>query len=273
LTRANLGDIGCFLLDMDGTIYLGRQLLPGADRFLAILGELGREYFFLTNNSSRDKLAYVEKLESMGIAVAPERVVTSGEATALYLQKAKPGAKLFLLGTEALARELVSHGFSLVTKKENPDYVVLGFDTTLTYQKLWDACDLIRDGVEFIATHPDFNCPLEGGKYMPDAGAMAAFIQASTGRTPKVIGKPHREIVDAVLSRTQVPRERTAMVGDRLYTDIALAQDAGLTGILVLSGESGPRDLAESPYRPDYVFPSVAELGAALLAGEEREDG
>ena len=192
-----------------------------------------------------------------------------GEATALYLQ-AKPGAKLFLLGTE-MARELVSHGFSLVTKKENPDYVVLGFDTTLTYQKLWDACDLIRDGVEFIATHPDFNCPLEGGKYMPDAGAMAAFIQASTGRTPKVIGKPHREIVDAVLSRTQVPRERTAMVGDRLYTDIALAQDAGLTGILVLSGESGPRGLTV-PYRPDYVFPSVASWALPCWQGRRGMD-
>lgn len=259
-----LQDIKCFILDMDGTIYLGNQLLPGADEFLATLSRLNKEYFFLTNNSSRDKLAYVEKLKNMGISVAPEKVITSGEATALYLKAVKPQAKLFLLGTEALAQEFSRHGFSLVTKTENPDYVVLGFDTTLTYQKLWDACDLLRQGVEYIATHPDFNCPLEGGRYMPDAGAMAAFIEASTGRVPKVIGKPHREIVDVVLARAGTPRGLTAVVGDRLYTDIAMGQEAGLVSILVLSGETQAGDLSESPFQPDYVFPSVAELASAL---------
>lgn len=264
-----LKDIACFLLDLDGTIYLGHQLLPGADRFVDILNQLNREYYFLTNNSSRDKQAYVNKLDQLGIQVAPHRVITSGEATAIYLKTIQPGAKLFLLGTEALAQEFSRQGFALVQKTEAPDYVVLGFDTTLTYLKLWDACDLVREGVEYIATHPDYNCPLEGGKYMPDAGAMAAFIEASTGRTPKVIGKPHREIVDAVLSRTQVQREAMAMVGDRLYTDIALARDAGLTGILVLSGESSRQEAATSQFRPDYIFASVAELGEALLQGEE----
>lgn len=259
-----LKDIACFLLDMDGTVYLGDQLIPGADRFLALLTRLNKKYFFLTNNSSRDKLSYVDKLMKLGIQVAPESVITSGEATAIYLQGRMPGARLFLLGTEILAREFLQHGFTLVEKTGNPDYVVLGFDTTLTYQKLWDACDLVREGVEYIATHPDFNCPLEGGKYMPDAGAMAAFIEASTGRRPKVIGKPYGEIVDAVLTRTTIPRSEMAMVGDRLYTDIALAQDAGLTGILVLSGESQKEDLAISPFLPDYVFASVAELGATL---------
>ena len=270
MTRA-LTDIACFLLDLDGTIYLGNQLLPGADRFIDILNRQDREFFFLTNNSSRDKLAYVKKLDRLGIPVAPEQVITSGEATALYLKAIQPGAKLFLLGTEALAREFARQGFALVQKTETPDYVVLGFDTTLTYQKLWDACDLVREGVEYIATHPDFNCPLEGGKYMPDAGAMAAFIEASTGRVPKVIGKPHREIVDAVLIRIQVPREATAMVGDRLFTDIAMARDAGLTGILVLSGESTRQDAETSQFRPHYIFSSVAELGEALLQGEKGE--
>lgn len=259
-----LREITCLLLDMDGTIYLGNELVPGADEFLGVLRKTGREYFFLTNNSSRDKGTYVQKLSRLGIEAETDQVITSGEATAIYLRTLNPGAKLFLLGTEYLAREFISHGFCLVGRQDNPDYVVLGFDTTLTYQKLWDACDLVRAGVDYVATHPDFNCPLEGGKYMPDAGAMIAFIEASTGRHPKVIGKPNREIIDAVLSRTQSGREHTAMVGDRLYTDIAMGRQAGLTSILVLSGETGREDLAGADYQPDYIFPSVRELGAAL---------
>lgn len=259
-----LGKIECFLLDMDGTIYLGNQLIDGAAHFLEVLRQQGKEYFFLTNNSSRDKLAYVDKLEKLGIAADPVQVITSGEATAIYLNTIKPGAKLFLLGTDTLAAEFARHGFALVGKADNPDYVVLGFDTTLTYKKLWEACDLIRDGVDYIATHPDINCPLEGGRYMPDTGAMIAFIQAATGCVPRVIGKPNREIIDAVLTRTRAARQYTAMVGDRLYTDIAMGQKAGLTSILVLSGETKREDLEGSQFQPDYVFASVGELAARL---------
>jgi NagD protein len=262
---AMLRDIKCFLLDMDGTIYLGNKLIPGADMFLDTLRSMNLDYFFLTNNSSKDNFAYVDKLRSMGITLCPSQVITSGEATAIYLKARMPGAKLFLLGTEILGREFIQHGFELVGKNDKPDFVVLGFDTTLTYQKLWDACDLIRDGVEYIATHPDLNCPLEGGKYMPDTGAMMAFIEASTGRTPKIIGKPNREIVDAVLTMTNHSKEQIAIVGDRLYTDIAMGQNSGLTSILVLSGETRREDLAESEFRPDYVFDSVVQLAAELV--------
>lgn len=259
-----LRKIRCFLLDMDGTIYLGNSLLPGAREFISLLADRGLEYIFLTNNSSRDKGAYVEKLAAMGIKARSDQVLTSGEATAIYLQGIKPGAKVFLLGTPSLAREFAAHGLQLVTPKQSPDYVVVGFDTTLDYQKLWDACDLIREGTEYVATHPDLNCPLEGGKYMPDAGSIIAFIEASTGRRPKVIGKPNREIVEAALTRTRVRPGEIAIVGDRLYTDIAMGIDAGLETVLVLSGESKEEDLAETPFLPDYVFKSVAELAAAL---------
>lgn len=259
-----LKNIRCFLLDMDGTIYLGESLLPGARTFISLLAERGIEYIFLTNNSSRDKGAYVEKLAAMGIKVGRDQVLTSGEATAIYLQGLKAGAKVFLLGTPALAREFAAHGLQLVTGQENPDYVVVGFDTTLDYQKLWDACDLIREGKEYVATHPDLNCPLEGGRYMPDAGSIIAFIEASTGCRPKVIGKPHREIVEAAFTRTNVRPQEIAIVGDRLYTDIAMGIDAGLNTILVLSGESKEEDLADTPFSPDYVFNSVRELAAAL---------
>ncbi len=259
-----LQHIRCFLLDMDGTIYLGNKLLPGAGELISVLRRLGIEFLFLTNNSSRDKQAYVEKLAALGIGVRRNQVLTSGEATAIYLQGIKPGAKVFLLGTPTLAQEFAAHGFQLVSRAGDPDYVVLGFDTTLTYQKLWDASDLIRAGTEYVATHPDFNCPLEGGKYMPDAGAMIAFIEASTGRRPKVIGKPNREIVEAALTWTRVGREEIAMVGDRLYTDIAMGKEAGLTSILVLSGETRQEDLERSQFRPDYVFASVGQLAEAL---------
>ncbi|MTI94310.1 MAG: HAD-IIA family hydrolase [Firmicutes bacterium] len=256
--------IECFLLDMDGTIYLGDELIPGAREFITTLRERGTNYIFLTNNSSRDRSAYLSKLNKLGVPAEPRQVVTSGEATALYLDEQCPGAKVYLLGTPQLANEFSKRGFKLVTKDQSPDYVVLGFDTTLTYQKLWDACDLVRAGTPYIATHPDFNCPLPGGKYMPDTGAMIAFIEAATGKKPKVIGKPNREIVDIVLTRVTCPREQVAVVGDRLYTDIAMGQAAEITSILVLSGEATATDLSRSPHQPDFVFPSIAELAAEL---------
>lgn len=268
-----LAEIRCFLLDLDGTVYLGDRLIPGAREFIDALRRLGRRYCFLTNNSSRSKAAYVDKLTRLGIAVEPGQVMTSGEATALYLKARQPGARIFLLGTEDLAREFVQHGFALVDKAGQPDWVVLGFDTTLTYRKLWDACDLIRQGVGYIATHPDFNCPLPGGRYMPDAGAIIAFIEASTGHRPKVIGKPNAEIIEAALALTQTPPGYSAMVGDRLYTDVAMARRAGLVSVLVLSGETRAEDLAGTPDRPDYVFPSVRELGLALERESRGEQG
>lgn len=265
---SSLERIRCFLLDMDGTIYLGNRLLPGAAEFISVLRRQGLDFLFLTNNSSRDKQAYVDKLAALGIMAGRDRVLTSGEATAIYLQRVRPGARIFLLGTLALAREFAAQGFQLVSKADRPDYVVLGFDTTLTYQKLWDACDLIREGTEYVATHPDFNCPLEGGRYMPDAGAIIAFIEASTGRRPKVIGKPNREIVEAALTRTHAAKEETAIVGDRLYTDIAMGLEAGLTSILVLSGETRQEDLAGSQFRPNFIFASVGQLAEALNRGD-----
>jgi len=252
---------------MDGTIYLGSQLIPGADGFLDVLTKNNLDFFFLTNNSSKDKMAYVDKLSRLGITVKATQVITSGEAAATYLRNKKPGAKVFLLGTESLGREFQQHGLQLVATDDNPDFVVLGFDTTLTYQKLWDACTLVRDGVEYVATHPDLNCPLEGGKYMPDTGSMIAFIEASTGRRPKVIGKPNKEILEAVLARTKYRWEQIAIIGDRLYTDIAMGHEFGLTTILVLSGESKQKDLIGSSFQPNYVFNSVAQLAKALDNG------
>jgi len=260
-------DIECFLLDMDGTLYLGDKLIEGAWEFLQILEEQGKQAIFLTNNSSKNKYNYHRKLAKMGIKADPENIFTSGEATAIYINKEKPGAKIFLLGTPLLEEEFKFWGFELV-HETTPDYVVLGFDTTLTYEKLWKACDFIRQGVKFIATHPDYNCPIGAGKYMPDTGAMIKFIEASTGKTPLTIGKPSPYIVESLREKYQISHDSMAMVGDRLYTDIELGCKTGLTTVLVLSGETSLEQYRTSKVQATYVFSSVKELGQTLLEAE-----
>jgi HAD superfamily hydrolase (TIGR01457 family) len=245
-----------FLLDMDGTFYLGNRLLEGALDFINILGRQKKEYLFLTNNSSKQGREYAEKISRLGLPIDEESVLTSGEATALHLKKDHPGASIFLVGTPSLEDEFCQHGFRLVQK--DPQFLVLGFDTTLTYQKLWALCDFVRAGITYIATHPDFNCPTEQG-YMPDVGAMIAFVTAATGRQPDlVVGKPNRLIVDAAAIKMKLPVEQLAMIGDRLYTDIALGRASGIPTVLVLSGETKKVDLKNSKFKPDYIFNNLA---------------
>lgn len=246
---------------MDGTIYLGDELIEGSKEFLETLKDKGKRYIFLTNNSSKNKQSYVEKLNKLGIDASEEEVFTSGEATTMYLSKLKPGARIYLLGTPALEEEFERTGFILEKERyKDIDYVVLGFDTTLTYEKLWAACEYISEGVEYIATHPDFNCPLPNEKFMPDAGAMAALIEASTGRTPIVIGKPNKEVVESIASKYNLDKDHMAMVGDRLYTDIKTGVNAGITSVLVYSGETKEDDYKNSEIRADYVFNSVKDM-------------
>lgn len=250
-----------YLLDMDGTIYLGDELILGSKQFLKTVKEKGKRYIFLTNNSSKNKDSYVKKLNNLGIAATREEVFTSGEATTMYLKELKPSAKIYLLGTPALEEEFQKAGFILERERHKDiDYVVLGFDTTLTYEKLWAACEYISEGVEYIATHPDFNCPLPNGKFMPDAGAMAAFIEASTGKTPKVIGKPNNEMIESIITKYKINKSDLAIVGDRLYTDIKTGLNADITSILVYSGETSEADYNKSEIRADYTFNSIADM-------------
>ena len=259
----NLKDVRCFLLDMDGTFYLGNTLLNGAAGLLPLLDSKGIQYLFLTNNSSNNRQKYAEKIRNLGVQVIDSSIFTSGEATAIYLHDRKPGARIFLVGTPSLQDEFNAHSFNLV--EDDPDYAVLGFDTTLTYARLWKLCDHVRAGLPYIATHPDFNCPTETG-YMPDIGATIAFVKASTGRDPDVvIGKPNSPIVEAITRKTGLPISSLAMVGDRLYTDIALGQ-AGVMTILVLSGETKSEDLPGSPFKPDLVVPDLAGLSELIRA-------
>ena len=244
-------------MDMDGTIYLGNQLLPGAQGWLDTLDDMGIAYYFLTNNSSRSQVEYAKKFYQLGLAVPEEKIFTSGEATAIYLSQHFKNASLYIVGTPALSLMFERHGFRLT--ENEPDVAVLGFDTTLTYDKLWKLCDLVVAGKPYIATHPDINCPTENG-FKPDIGAMIELVATSTGRRPDVIiGKPYQPIVDAMVAKTGFPVEAHCMIGDRLYTDIALGQ-WGITTALVLSGETSADDVASSDFKPDFVVANIAEM-------------
>lgn len=254
--KDKLSSVRGFLLDMDGTFYLGDRLLEGALHFIDLLYQQNKEFLFLTNNSSRQGREYAEKISRLGLPITEAAVLTSGEATALYLKEKHSGVDIFLVGTPSLEDEFQRHGFRLV--QADPQIAVLGFDTTLTYQKLWALCDFVRAGVPYIATHPDFNCPTEKG-YMPDVGAMIAFVKAATGRQPDlVVGKPNRLIVDAAAIKLHLQVGQLAMIGDRLYTDIALGETSGITTVLVLSGETSLNDLKNSAFQPDYTFENLA---------------
>lgn len=253
-----LDSIRCFALDMDGTIYLGEKWIDGAQDFLQKIIDSGREYVFLTNNSSKNAAVYVEKLHRMGLETDESRIVTSGQATIYYLQKHFQGKKVFLLGNPLLQREFEQAGIML--EDEHPDVVVTAFDTSLDYQKMCKVCDHVRSGLPYLATHPDYNCPTETG-FIPDAGAIHAFIHASAFRYPdRIIGKPNGDIIEYLTTRVSREREQIAMVGDRLYTDIAAGRNNGLKSILVLSGEATLHDALVSEVKPHLIFDSVKEI-------------
>lgn len=254
--------VRCFLLDMDGTFNLEDQLLNGSLRFIEVLKAQGKDFIFLTNNSSKNRFEYAKKITRLGLPISEEKIFTSAEATAIFLHRNFPQCKLYVVGTPSLEEEFRS--FGLTIDKDDAQVAVLGFDTTMTYEKMWRLCDLVRSGIPYIATHGDFNCPMRNG-FMPDAGAMIAFVKASTGREPDyVIGKPNRFIVDSAAEKLKLTIPEMAMVGDRLYTDIALGSTSGILTVLVLSGETKITDLASSSYQPTFIFPDLGALADHL---------
>ena len=256
--RERLAGVRCFQLDMDGTFYLGDRLIDGSLEFLDALARTGRTARFLTNNSSKSARVYTEKLARMGVPEVYRDVISSGHAAAHYCMAHFPGRRCYLLGNPMLREEMLSMGLNVVDGE--CDYVLVAFDTTLDYAKMTRVCDEIRAGKPYIATHPDYNCPTETG-FIPDMGAIMAFIEASTGRKADVIlGKPYRGIVDEALSRTGYQLHEMAMVGDRLYTDVATGVNHGMLGILVLSGEATMEDVKTSEVKPDLIFGRLADM-------------
>lgn len=249
--------IKLFVLDMDGTFYLGDHRIDGALEFIQRVRETGRDFVFFTNNSSKNGAMYVEKLRRMGYPATEKDIMTSEDVTVEFLKANYPDKKVYLAGTPALEALFQSAGICLV--QEQPDIVVVGFDMTLTYEKLERVCTYIRDGAIFLATHKDINCPTENG-FIPDCGAMCAAISLSTGVQPRYLGKPCGETVDMVLRKTGYKKEEIAFVGDRLYTDVATGVNNGAAGILVLSGETQKEDIEKSDVKPDAVFDSLKEM-------------
>ena len=253
-----LSNITCFALDMDGTVYLGEKWIDGAMEFLRRIKQSGRRYVFLTNNSSKSAAACMQKLERMGLRAEPDELITSGQATIDYLKRRYPGKRVYLLGNGMLKDEFESEG--VILDENAPEVLVTAFDTSLTYEKLCKVCDLLRSGLPFVATHPDFNCPVENGS-IPDLGSFNALFEASTGRRPdKIIGKPNGEIIDYFLKKTGCVREHTAIAGDRMNTDIAAGCNNGLTSVLVLSGETKYQNLQHYEIQPHLIFESVKYL-------------
>ena len=253
-----LDSIKGVVLDMDGTFYMGGRLLPGSLELLAYLNEQSIQFSFLTNNSTRSIVDYKEMLLGMGVNAEDCRVYTSGEATIQYLRKHYPGKRFNLMGTRSLAKSFIDAGITL--DAEDPELLVLAYDTENTYAKLANFCLQVRRGLPYIATHPDINYPDPRG-YLPDAGAFIELIRASTGRLPQaVIGKPSAEMLCQLADQWQLQPSEVLMVGDRLYTDIQLALNAGAMSALVLTGEAKMVDLESSTVKPDLVCADLGEL-------------
>jgi HAD superfamily hydrolase (TIGR01450 family) len=252
-----------FLLDMDGTLYVDEALVGGARELVALLEARGARTLFLTNNSSRRAEEYRARLERLGIPARRDQVLTSGDATIEHLLARTPCRSVCLVGTPALEEEFRAAGLDLET--EDPDCVVVGFDTTLTYAKLERACRHLFAGKPFFATHPDRTCITARG-LVPDVAAIIAACEAVTGRRPQVIGKPEPEMVDAALRRLSARVDETVMIGDQLDTDMTMARRSGILGVLVLSGETDAARLAAAApsERPTLTARTVADVAVWL---------
>lgn len=248
-----------FLLDMDGTIYLDEELFDGTLDFLACVKANGGRYMFLTNNSSRGVDKYLEKMKRLGIPAVAEDFFTSTDASILKLRKL-PHHKIYAFGTTSFREQLRAAGLPVTDRLEDDiDCLLVGFDTELTFQKLEDACILLERGVDFYATNPDWVCPTWYG-YVPDCGSVCEMLFRATKRRPVVIGKPQPDMALLAMEKAGYSKSETAIVGDRIYTDIACGVNAGITSIFVLSGEGVPEDIETYHIQPEYVLKNIREL-------------
>ena len=248
-----------FLLDMDGTLYLGEQLFPGTLDFLRLVRERGGDYRYLTNNSSRSADHYVEKLGRLGIAAETGDFCTSVDAAIAYLRSHPTPGEIYVMGTASFRAQLRAAGLPVTERVgEGVSCLLLGYDTELNYRKLEDACLLLqRPELTYLATNPDWVCPTEWG-YVPDCGSVAWMLEKATGRAPRFLGKPEPDMVHAAVAQALFRPEETLMIGDRLYTDIAAGVNAGVDTLLVLSGESTLEDIGE--VQPRFVLPDIRTL-------------
>jgi arabinose operon protein AraL len=248
-----------WLFDLDGTVYVGEALVPGAAETLAALRADGRRVAFLSNKPLQTRADYAAKLTRLGVPAASEDVVNSSLVLARHLATLDPGAPVFVIGEPPLVAELAAHGFD-VRPDHRVRWVVIAFDRTFDYAKLNTALQAVRQGARLIATNPDRTCPVEGGE-IPDCAGMIAAVEAVTGKTVEVVvGKPSPIILDVALAHLGVPRDEAVIVGDRIETDIVMGKRLGLATVLVLSGVTRADDPRVAEIAPDLVLPSIRDL-------------
>ncbi|MBE7043579.1 MAG: HAD-IIA family hydrolase [Ruminococcaceae bacterium] len=260
----NVKDKKVFLLDMDGTLYLGNQLIDGTLDFLRHLKETGRRAVYFTNNSSKGAEKYVEKLAKLGIEAREEDFVTSVNATEVYL-KEKNYRKIYVMGTKSLLNQLKEAGLPVTDQLENTiDCLCIGFDTELTFSKLEDASILLTRDIDYVATNPDMTCPTEYG-YVPDCGSFAQALYNASKRMPKIIGKPEPLMAQLAIERTGCLPEEMVVIGDRLFSDIACGSNGGIDTIFVLSGECTLEDIPKYGVTPTWIYDSIKEVYQELI--------
>lgn len=244
-------------LDLDGTVYLGDSLLPGAKTFLKFLSSQGIHYYFLSNNSSRSKQDYVKKLVKLDISIPEDRIILSTDGVIAYLLKNNI-QDIYVVGTQSMKNMFTKAGLDVAST--DPSFVILGYDTELTYEKLRIAAIHLLRGVKLLATHPDYVCPTPDGP-IPDVGAMLVLFEKATGKKPaQIFGKPNPEMVTHILDHHAISPAEVVMIGDRIYTDMELANRLGCDFILVLSGETTASDLGDLDKKPALVAENLGDI-------------
>ncbi len=268
--RVDLSKIKRVAFDMDGTIYKGGTLFPFTRDVFDTLEKIGIEYTFLTNNSSKSAKDYLKKILSLGLKATPDNITTSASATFFYLKQHYPDVKkIYVLGTASLREEFTDHGYTMIfefNETEEPELVVVAFDTTLTYERLCKGTYWVGQNKPYIASHPDTVCPTDLPTILVDCGAVQALIENVTGRRPEAVpGKPDKDMIGGIMDKYNLQKDEIMMVGDRIYTDMEMARRAEIPGVLVLTGEATLESLKESGMTPELVLDNISVLADLLV--------
>lgn len=255
-----------FMFDIDGTLAVDASLYPGSRELLEYIRDTGGYAFYITNNSTKSRKDYVKKFAAWDIETTEDQFMTASYATVLDLSSHYTGKKIYVVGTPSFVTELREAGIRVTEKEGETDVaaVLVGFDQTLTYGKIQEACRLLSDSaVEFLATSPDLTCPVSFG-FVPDCGSICRMLETAVGRSPRVIGKPSARVVQLCLEQCGGCKEEAVVVGDRLYTDIACGINAGVDTAVVFTGEAKPEDLKDTEWKPAWAFPTILEFYQAV---------
>jgi len=262
-----------FLLDIDGTVLKGKQLIEGTREFLRDIKESGGQYIFITNNATKSIVDYVRDFQEMGVMTDYSNFVTASYVTVQYLKKHYAAKTIYVLGTMSFIRELKRNGVRVTIDCEEPEIAcaLISYDNQLTYEKLSDTCKLLSTReIDYLATNPDYVCPVEFG-YVPDCGAVCEMIEHAVKKKPDFLGKPATAVVECSLKLNHFTKEETLVVGDRLYTDIACGKRAGVDTALVLTGEATREDAYAAEEKPEYIFYSIQELHERWKKGDQEK--